>query len=73
MYKQCKLAYEDYSNAVIWIEDKYAKLNKHLVDEDINKECVVVKVYDDNVKTKDQVRKMERMFKSFKDHDGAYK
>lgn len=73
MYLQCKVRYEDGGTAVLWMEEEYAKMNKTLHDEDEGLDCVVDKVYRENPMTKAEYHKLERMFKSFKDHDGSYK
>jgi len=73
MYIQCKVRYQGGGTATLWIEDKLAKKNKKLHDEDMELNCMVDEVYRDSPKTKAEYHKMERMFKSFKDHDGSYK
>jgi len=73
MYRQCKVGYKNGGESVFWVEDKFAKERKVVMDEDVNKKCIIKEVYRDNTKTKEEIRKAERMFKSFKDHDGAYK
>jgi len=73
MYIQCKLKYEDGKEGVFWIEKNYAKERKLIFDEEFEKRCTVTEVYRDNVMSKEQMRKSERMFKSFKRHDGEYK
>ena len=65
MFIQCELKYNDGNKAVFWIESEYAKENKRLLDEDIQKECVVEKVFRENVKTEKEMLKTERMFKKF--------
>lgn len=73
MYLQCKVEYKDGSNSILWMEEKFAKKGKVLMDEDVDMKCQVSEVYRDNPKSDAEYRKLERMFKSFKDHDGEYK
>jgi len=73
MYIQCKVRYENGGTAILWMEEDNAKRNKKLHDEDMELNCIVDEVYRDNPKTKAEYHNMERMFKSFKEHDGSYK
>lgn len=73
MYKQCELKYENNGKSVFWVENKFAKAGKVLIDKDLNKKCVVNKVFQSNEISNEQMTKMQHMFKTFMDHDGAYK
>lgn len=73
MYLQCKVRYEDGGKATLWIEGDLAKQNKVLHDEELELNCKVEEVFRDSPLTKAEYHKMERKFKSFKEHDGSYK
>lgn len=73
MYKQCLVEYEDGTESVIWIESKYAKINKLIYDKDLQKRCTVSEVYNDSEITKHEMTQMQHMNETFMNHDGSYK